>query len=196
MTARPGGSTSTARSTARLAVGQPPRADSIQHAAPRHRDDQHRRRRRLLPGPDRRGPDLERRPQRHADPGPARPLLHERHRPDRPLRPRRGHRHQRGLERRRRTCRRAHERPDLDGRPAAHPGQRRRQQRAGRRHGHDRPDDAHDRADADGDGHEPRRRERPADDELPVDRAQDSTSRAPPARRSISRPPATAITAT
>ena len=33
MTARPGGSIWTARSTARLALGQPPRADSIQHAA-------------------------------------------------------------------------------------------------------------------------------------------------------------------
>ena len=59
------------------------------------------------------------------------------------------------LERRGRTCRHAHERPDLDGRSGADPGLRRRQHAAGRRHGHDHPDDADDRADAHGQRDEP-----------------------------------------
>ena len=50
--------------TLALASAFQPRADSIQHAALGTAHDLDRRCRRLLPGPDRRGPHLERRPQR------------------------------------------------------------------------------------------------------------------------------------
>ena len=73
--------------------------------------------------------------------------------PDRPLRPQRGHRHDHRLERRRRAQRHAHGRRNVDGRPAAHA--RRHQHRAGRRLGHDHAGLADDEPDADGERHEP-----------------------------------------
>ena len=67
---------------------------------------------RLLPGPGRRGADLERRPQRRADRQAALRRDHERHRPGRPLRPERGRRH--GRRQLRRHAQRHHRRqPDL-----------------------------------------------------------------------------------
>ena len=112
-----------------------PESTSIQHAADRQRAHQQRHRRRLLPGRRRRGPDLERPAYRRADPGVPGSGTQLGNRPDRPLRPERGRRRDRRLQRGGRTLGESRGRPALDRRGAAH----RRRQR------HERPavGDAH-----------------------------------------------------